>query len=104
MASVCSLHLWQRQHALSLVCTGPDAVSELFAAAGPRLGLIGTMSKLPGFNIIFGLMYDTISHNRHALQIACRCRLRVLAESICLLCRFAISKAATRVSEAVGRK
>ena len=39
---------------------------ELFAAAGPRLGLLGSAAKLPGFNVLFGLMYDFMSKNRCA--------------------------------------
>lgn len=53
----------------SWACAGPNAVKELFEAAGPRLGIIGVAAKLPGFNFLFGTLYDAVSHNRCAVWL-----------------------------------
>ena len=78
---------------------------ELFGAAGPRLGVLGSMAKLPGFNVIFGLMYDFMSKNRSVLSCASALRHSCMQSSSAAPChRFAISKGATKVSKTIGKE
>ena len=60
---------------------GPDAVKELFAAAGPRLGFAANVAKLPGFAQAFGFLYKQLS-----------------------IYRFPISNAATKAKETIGKE
>ena len=55
-------------------------MKELFAAAGPRLGVAASLAKLPGFAQIFGFLYKQLS-----------------------IYRFPISKVATKAKEAVSK-
>ena len=49
---------------------GPDAVKELFGAAGSATAFFGEAAKLPGFDMLFGKAYDVVSHNRFGLSDA----------------------------------
>lgn len=50
--------------------TGPDAVRELFGAAGPQLGWAARASKLPGFAELFGLLYKFLARYRYPISDA----------------------------------
>ncbi|KAK9808071.1 hypothetical protein WJX73_002706 [Symbiochloris irregularis] len=49
---------------------GPDAVRELFGAAGPVLGWAAQASKLPGAAQAFGLLYDFLAKYRYPISDA----------------------------------